>query len=510
MNQAFRVLVADDTQANRTLMRAYLGRLGFETVMAENGQEAVNIVEAGSIDLVLMDLMMPIMDGFEAIQRIRAMHSDRWIPIFVVSAMDAEADVVRGLEAGADDFLTKPVAYQVFAAKMRNMARALNLQRSREESVRRETAISNAVIDGIVTFDISGAVLSLNRAAQLIFDVEKNALDGRHFASFIAETERPSFALELARCLEKGEGSLIGKVAEIGAITPAGRHFPMELSISELPAAERRLFIAVIRDITERKRVAQQLADDASRLRQYHDEAESEADLAKEIMERHIRREGVDMRGAHQCVVPTTRFSGDIVLAARAPNGRLYAMLADATGHGLAAAMSGMSVVDYFYQAVMSNTPLSRMVEEMNNSLCQLLTAGRFVSAALACIDDTEHSGEMWLGGVPDMLQISSDGEIIQRFSASHLPLGVTTLEADEYATERFDWKSPGHILMYSDGALEATDPAGIEFGAEGIAAALRARGTQPPLDALTQALTAHLKGLSAHDDVSFLLLDLP
>src|SRR5207344_1817570 len=105
----------------------------------------------------------------------------------------------------------------------------------------------------------------------------------------------------------------------------------------------------------------------------------AEAALAHEIMERHIRREGLIGRGVQHFVIPTQRFSGDIVLAARSPGGRLYCMLADATGHGLAAAMSSLSVVNDFYQAVAQDISLFEVVVTINQSLCALLPAGRFV-----------------------------------------------------------------------------------------------------------------------------------
>ncbi|HSD36454.1 MAG TPA: SpoIIE family protein phosphatase [Rhodocyclaceae bacterium] len=509
INKPFKVLVADDTPANRTLLRAYLGRLGFEIVMAENGQEAVELFESAAPDMVLMDLMMPVMDGFEAIRRIRARHARQWVPIFVVSAMDAEQDVVRGLESGADDYLTKPLSYQVFAAKMRNMSRALSFQRAREDAIKREVTVSDAVIDGIVTFDITGSIVNLNRAASQIFAVSQNELTGRHFASLVTEDERPAFALELARCIETGAGKLIGRVAEVGACTPAGQRFAMELSISELPELERRLFIGVVRDISSRKQFEQQLADDANRLRQYHEEAESEADLAKEIMERHINRDDVDSRGAQLCVLPTARFSGDIVIAARSPANRLYALLADATGHGLAAAMTGLSVVNYFYQAVTSDTPLSEMVAEINASLRALLPSGRFVSAALVCVDDATRSAELWLGGVPDVLHIDEHGELLTRVTATHLPLGIVDLDKEDCVPAHLSWQRTGRLLLCSDGVIEASSPDKEEFGYAAVLNAVRLAGTTPALEALTRALGTHLQGQSAHDDISFLLLDL-
>jgi PAS domain S-box-containing protein len=385
----------------------------------------------------------------------------------------------------------------------------LNFQRAREEAIEREVTVSDAVIDGIVTFDVTGSIVNLNRAATQIFSVEAAELGGRHFASLVAEDERPAFALELARCIENGGGGLLGRVAEVAACTPGGRHFPMELSVSELPAVDRRLFIGVVRDISSRKHFEQQLAEDAERLRQYHEEAESEAELAKEIMERHINREGIDARGAHQRVLPTARFSGDIVLAARAPSGQLYALLADATGHGLAAAMSGLSVVTYFYQAVAADTPLCTMVRDINDSLRELLPSGRFVSAALVRIDEIGRTAQLWLGGVPDVLHLDTQGNLLGRSASAHLPLGIADLCGEDCEPAHVSWNAPGRLLLCSDGVLEAAAHDGTEFGYDGVLNALRQSASASPLDALTAALGTHLQGQSAHDDVSFLLLDL-
>jgi len=226
-------------------------------------------------------------------------------------------------------------------------------------------------------------------------------------------------------------------------------------------------------------------------------------------MERHINREGVDARGAHLRVLPTARFSGDIVLAARSPTNHLYALLADATGHGLAAAMSSLSVVNYFYQAVAENAQLPAMVAAINDSLRELLPAGRFVSAALVRIDDEAHTAELWLGGVPDALHLDEHGELIARFTSSHLPLGIIDLSAEDCQTSYLNWHTAGRLLLCSDGALEATTFDGEEFGYDGVLKALRRADNTAPLDALTDALSEHLQGQSAHDDVSFLLLDM-
>lgn len=505
----FCVLIADDTQANRALLRAYLGRLGFDTLMAEDGEQAVEMYFSHKPDVVLMDLMMPKVDGFEAIRRIRARGSDHWVPIVIVSAMDAEYDVVRGLESGADDFLTKPLSYQVFAAKMRNLARALEFQRSRSEAMQREAAIAGAVLDGIITFSSSLTIVSANRAAETLFGYAPDAMRGMNVRQLL-DDRRNRWDQAFSDYLSGKAPEFIDRLMEVEGERLNRSTFPMEIRVSELPGTEQRLFIAVMRDISEAKRFERQLAENAERLQQYHDEAESEAELAKEVMERHIRRDALEQSGVEHFVIPTHRFSGDIVLAAKSRSGRLYAMLADATGHGLAAAMSGLTIVNDFYHAVEDEKSLSQMVLDINNSLCSLLPKGRFVSAALVCLDQSAHRGEVWVGGVPDVLLLGSRGEVLNRFMSAHLPLGIIAMEQPEVVTVALEWASVCQLLLCSDGVVEATSADGEVFDYAGVQKAVAASAPTQRLEALQRSLWHHLAGQPGHDDISMLLITLP
>ena len=86
-----------------------LADLGYETISAMNGQEALAKVAADAPDLILLDVMMPVMDGFTVCRLLKAQDETRLIPIVIMTALDAKADRITGIQAGADDFLTKPV-----------------------------------------------------------------------------------------------------------------------------------------------------------------------------------------------------------------------------------------------------------------------------------------------------------------------------------------------------------------------------------------------------------------
>ncbi len=104
-----KILIVDDEPFNVDYLEQKLEDLGYETVRASNGQEALEKVAAESPDLVLLDVMMPIMDGFAVCRILKGNDETRLIPVVIMTALDGIEDRIRGIEAGADDFLTKPV-----------------------------------------------------------------------------------------------------------------------------------------------------------------------------------------------------------------------------------------------------------------------------------------------------------------------------------------------------------------------------------------------------------------
>src|SRR5580692_5807011 len=118
-----RVLVVDDIPANVKLLEARLSAEYFDVVIAMCGRDALAICERAECDLVLLDVMMPDMDGFEVCRRLKSNPATHHIPVIMVTALDQSSDKVRGLEAGADDFLTKPISELALIARVRSLGR---------------------------------------------------------------------------------------------------------------------------------------------------------------------------------------------------------------------------------------------------------------------------------------------------------------------------------------------------------------------------------------------------
>jgi two-component system, cell cycle response regulator len=118
-----RVLVVDDLPANVKLLEARLSAEYFDVITAYNGRDAIAVCERAECDIVLLDVMMPDMDGFEVCRRLKSNPATHHIPVVMVTALDQPSDRVRGLEAGADDFLTKPVTDVALVSRVRSLAR---------------------------------------------------------------------------------------------------------------------------------------------------------------------------------------------------------------------------------------------------------------------------------------------------------------------------------------------------------------------------------------------------
>ncbi len=116
-----RILVAEDHLDSRDALRALLEAFGFTVLIAGNGKEAIEAATRGLPDLILMDMMMPVMDGFEATRQLRRLRPTSTIPIIAVTAMEGAQELA--LSAGADEYVRKPIDVRVLLAKVTEVLR---------------------------------------------------------------------------------------------------------------------------------------------------------------------------------------------------------------------------------------------------------------------------------------------------------------------------------------------------------------------------------------------------
>src|SRR4051812_7676409 len=129
--QAPRILLVDDEQAVQTLLTYPLRKDGYNVVPATTGQEALDRFREGTFDLVVLDVMLPQLDGFEVCKALRARSA---VPIIMLTAKAEEFDKVLGLELGADDYITKPFSMREFRSRVKAVLRRADLRRDGDES----------------------------------------------------------------------------------------------------------------------------------------------------------------------------------------------------------------------------------------------------------------------------------------------------------------------------------------------------------------------------------------
>ncbi len=142
-----RILVVDDNPDNVEIFATRLRYVGYEVDRAHHGEEAISLVRKAPPDLILLDVMLPGMDGYEVAREIKNDDALPFIPIILVTARDSTQDKVAGLDAGADDYLTKPVAFPELEARVRSMLRIKRLQDELEEKNRELEHLS--ISDGL-------------------------------------------------------------------------------------------------------------------------------------------------------------------------------------------------------------------------------------------------------------------------------------------------------------------------------------------------------------------------
>ena len=152
------MLIADDDEANRALMDGALRREGFETVLVANGRDALAAVREQPFDVVLLDVDMPFLDGLRTLREIRASDRFKTLPVILVTGSIGQADQIRGLEMGADDYLSKPFQIRELAARVRAQLRERAAWTTEVEQSRQARRNVMAALEGLGT---TGSLLTL-------------------------------------------------------------------------------------------------------------------------------------------------------------------------------------------------------------------------------------------------------------------------------------------------------------------------------------------------------------
>lgn len=129
------ILIVDDNRQNLELLQAYLEELPCTIMTADDGVEALEVVDRETVDLILLDVMMPRMSGFEVCKKLKSAPETRTIPIIMVTALTEIGDIERGVECGTDDFLSKPIKKLELVTRVKSLLRVRHLKRELDRTM---------------------------------------------------------------------------------------------------------------------------------------------------------------------------------------------------------------------------------------------------------------------------------------------------------------------------------------------------------------------------------------
>ena len=194
-----RVLVVDDVATNRLLLRAKLSSAYYDVVVAENGVQALEMARSEQPDMIMLDVMMPDMDGFAVCEILKADEQTAHIPVIMVTALDTPEERVRGLEAGADDFLSKPFNDLALFARVRNLMRMKMMfdELRLRDLTSRELGLADLITEQDIDLEGGGPILIAPPSVEAGADWADRLRDRMRITTITTSSERE--ALNLAR-----------------------------------------------------------------------------------------------------------------------------------------------------------------------------------------------------------------------------------------------------------------------------------------------------------------------
>lgn len=259
--QTDNLLVVDDDPVIRALARHWLGMAGFAVTEAENGEEACALIERTLPDIVLLDVNMPLMNGYFAARRIRSLPGCQTLPIVMLTALGDRKSVRMAFEFGATDYITKPVNWALTGYRLRRLLKSANNESALWVSRARHRALLNVLPDAMLHFDANGRIVEHFHAPGLLLDMPDGAGgDLKHCSYsdvFPEETwDEVAEALAAARVSDETQMLVFSRQTK-GRAEHAATRRDYEARFTRVGGGE---ILTLIRDITERRARAELLS----------------------------------------------------------------------------------------------------------------------------------------------------------------------------------------------------------------------------------------------------------
>jgi two-component system cell cycle response regulator len=246
------ILIVDDAPANIGVLRSIMMQQGHRTFVANSGPRALEIAQRVRPDLVLLDVVMPGMDGFEACRQLKSNPATAHIPVIFVSARTEADDVVAGFDIGAADYIAKPLRAAEVCARVRAQLQRRTTTESQKEQADRLRLIVESMDEGLMIVDAKGGLQYANQACARYLDYAPGQLNGRTLGDLLPPAVTRECLDYFAEWTSAPDTAPPRNVREVMVRPRVGALRAMDLTITPMFAGEA-LFVALLHDITHHK-----------------------------------------------------------------------------------------------------------------------------------------------------------------------------------------------------------------------------------------------------------------
>ena len=262
------VLVAEDHSETREYLCHVLAAAGFTVEAVADGRAALAVCEARTPEAVVSDVLMPGLDGFQLIERLRADERTAVLPVLLLSARGGEDDRIEGIASGADDYLVKPLSSRELVARVDG---AVRLARLRRETARRQQADLEALFsmapDGVIVVGRDGTILTANERAGRLFGYFPQTLLGVPIEALLPAADHRAAHVGQGQTDSAALRQPISPRREIKGVREDGSEFMAEIGFGPLLFRNQACTMAIVSDISERKKTEAERAEHEQRFR---------------------------------------------------------------------------------------------------------------------------------------------------------------------------------------------------------------------------------------------------
>ena len=529
---ALKILIVDDIQLTRIEIEAVLSGHNYELFFAENGQKAIEVYHKEKVDVILMDIYMPVMNGFEAIQKIKTLHGGQkkfdtiqkirsmkgeFVYIIVFSSLHDMDTLSSCFECGADDFIPKPFNHEFLLFKIKSIEQIkrmymiqeqqknrlvyeINERKAFEKALRESEHKLSSHLDqtplAYIEWDLEFKLEHLNQSAEKLFGYTLCEVKGKNLFDMITskseKLKQNNLDAYLTENVTKGGKRIFCRWHNTPLVNQDGQILGMA---------------SLIENTTKLYNIMNELDTTLKANENLLNQIQYDYNVAATVFSNVLKENTCKLNHIKFIRNPLEIACGDMVMALPKPSGGIYIFLGDFTGHGLSAAIGAIPVVDILTDMTDHNRSLQDILLEINQKIKNTLPMGKFLAACLMEYSYVTGLLNVWNGGIPDVIVVDSQ-TIKKRFPSTHLPLGVLGNASLDLSIESFQTAPFDRVYAFSDGIIETFNDKGDMLGPEKFESMLiEIPDLDQSMDYILQFIQTFQGNATQKDDISLIEL---